>query len=425
MHDLRYLRTHREEVEAGVARKHVTLDLDALYAAEKERLALLSQVEEAKARRNSESQKIAEKKRACEDASDILAEMKRLADSIKESEGRLKDLEAQVEETARWIPNFAHESVPDGADPEANVQVAAWGEPRKLDFEPKPHWEIAEALGLIDFARGPRLAGAGFPLFVGDGARLVRALIDFMLEHHLKRGYTEVHPAIAVNSECLTGTGQLPKLADDMYRMQNDDLWLNPTAEVPVTNIYRDEILEPGTIPFRHTAYLPSFRRESGAYGKDTRGIVRVHQFDKVELVRFALPERSYDELEELRGDVESVLQALEIPYRVMLLCAGDLSFAAAKCYDFEVWAAGESRWLEASSCSNFEQFQARRAGIRFRREAGAKPEFAATLNASGLAIPRTFVAILENGQQADGSVILPRALRPFLGGQERLATVS
>ena len=421
MHDQRYLRTHREEVLAGVRRKHVDLDLDAFYAAEGERLALLATVEEAKARRNAESQQIAAKKRAGEDASEVLAAMKELADTIKASEARLKELEARVDETARWIPNFAHESVPDGRDAESNVQVAAWGEPPKSVFEPKPHWEIAEALGLIDFARGPKLAGGGFPLFVGDGARLVRALIDFMLEHHLKRGYVEVHPPIVVNSECLTGTGQLPKLAGDMYRMSEDDLWLNPTAEVPVTNIYREEILDAGKVPFRHTAYLPSFRREAGAYGKDTRGIVRLHQFDKVELVRFALPENSYQELEELRGDVESVLQALEIPYRVLLLCAGDLSFAAAKCYDFEVWAAGEGRWLEASSCSNFEQFQARRAGIRFRREAGEKPEFVATLNASGLALPRTIVALLENNQQADGSVAIPTALRPYLGGQERL----
>ncbi len=422
MHDLRYLRTHREEVEAGVRRKRVALDLNAFYEAENRRVALLATIEEKKARRNSESEKIPALKKAGQDASALLAEMKRLSDDIKSGEAELKSLEAKVEETARWIPNFAHATVPDGGSPEENVQVATWGTPPAFGFTPKPHWEIAEALGLIDFARGPKLAGGGFPLFVGDGARLVRALIDFMLEHHLKRGYTEVHPPVAVSSDCLTGTGQLPKLAADMYRLADDDLWLNPTAEVPVTNIYRDEILESGAIPIRHTAYLPSFRREAGAYGKDTRGIVRLHQFDKVEIVRFALPERSYDELEELRGDVESVLRALEIPYRVVLLCAGDLSFAAAKCYDFEVWAAGEKRWLEASSCSNFEQFQARRAGIRFRRAAGEKPEFVATLNASGLALPRTIVALLENNQHADGSVVLPKALRPFLGGQERLA---
>jgi seryl-tRNA synthetase len=422
VHDLRFLRTHRALVEAGVRRKRVDLGLDAFYAAETRRVALLAEIEEKKARRNAGSERIPALKKAGQDASALLAEMKRLAEEIKVEEARLKALEAEVEETALWIPNFPHESVPDGAGPEDNLEVATWGSPPTLAFAPRPHWEIAESLGLIDFARGPRIAGGGFPLFVGDGARLVRALVDFMLEHHLKRGYVEVHPPIVIHAASLVGTGQLPKLASEMYRLADDDLWLNPTAEVPVTNIYRDEILEPGVVPRRLTAYLPSFRREAGAYGKDTRGIVRVHQFDKVELVRFALPERSYDELEELRGDVESVLRALEIPYRVVLLCAPDLSFAAAKCYDFEVWAAGEGRWLEASSCSNFEQFQARRSGIRFRRAAGEKPEYAATLNASGLALPRTLVALLENNQQADGSVLLPKALRPFLGGQERLA---
>ncbi|MEO6463538.1 MAG: serine--tRNA ligase, partial [Candidatus Eisenbacteria bacterium] len=262
-----------------------------------------------------------------------------------------------------------------------------------------------------------------FPLFLGDGARLVRALIDFMLDLHLeKHGYTEVHTPIVINSKSLRGTGQLPKMAEDMYRIADEDLWLNPTAEVPVTNIYRDEILEPGMIPSLLTAYCPSFRKEAGAYGKDTRGIQRLHQFDKVELVRFVAPETSYDAHEALRKDVEDVLEALELPYRVLLLCAGDLSFAAAKCYDFETWAPGQQAWLEVSSCSNFEAFQARRAGIRFRREAGAKAEFVHTLNASGLALPRILITILEQNQEADGRVRLPQAIRPYLKGQEWLA---
>jgi seryl-tRNA synthetase len=327
-----------------------------------------------------------------------------------------------VARIADWIPNFAHESVPDGEGEADNVVLSEVGEKPHFDFTPKPHWEIAERLGLIDLPRGAKIAGSGFPLFTGDGARLVHALINFMIDLHTGRhGYTQVHTPVAVRSDSLFGTGQLPKLADDMYRLEGTDLWLNPTAEVPVTNIYREEILEPGMIPQRLTAYCPSFRLEAGAAGRDTRGIVRVHQFDKVELVRFALPESSYEELEALRADVEATLTALEIPYRVVELCAADLSFAAAKCYDFESWAAGEGRWLEVSSCSNFEQFQARRAGIRFRREKGAKAELVATLNASGLALPRTIVTLLENGQRADGSVVLPKALRPYMGGREAL----
>ena len=422
MHDLRYLRSHRAEAEAAFAKKRVTLDLDAFYRLEEERVAVLGTVEEEKRKRNAASEEIGRRKRAGQDAADLLAAMKGVADAIKEQEARLAELEAQVVALARWMPNFPHASVPDGAGADDNVQVAAWGEPPRFDFEPRPHWELAERLRLIDFARGPKLAGSGFPLFWGRGAQLVRGLVQLMLDLHTTRhGYTLVHPPIAVKSDCLEGTGQLPKLADDMYRLEGEDLWLNPTAEVPVTNIFRDEILEPGALPLRLTAYCPSLRREAGAYGKDTRGIVRLHQFDKVELVRFCLPERSYAEHEELRRDVEDVLQTLELPYRVMLLCGGDLSFAAAKCYDFEAYAAGEGRWLEVSSCSNFEQFQARRAGIRFRREAGAKPEPAGTLNASGVALPRVVIALLENGQRADGSVRLPPALVPYMGGVAEL----
>ena len=349
--------------------------------------------------------------------------MKSVSDRVKELDSRLRVVEEEGEEAAAWIPNLPHASVPAGRDASANVEVATWGTPRTFDFAPKPHWELAASLGIVDFERGPKLAGAGFPLFVGDGARLVRALIDFMLDLHLeKHGYTEVHPPIVINSKSLRGTGQLPKMAEDMYAIPADDLWLNPTAEVPVTNIYRDEILEPGVIPSLLTAYCPSFRREAGAYGKDTRGIQRLHQFDKVELVRFVAPETSYAAHEELRRDVEDVLQALELPYRVLNLCAGDLSFAAAKCYDFETWAPGQGAWLEVSSCSNFEAFQARRAGIRFRREPGARAEFVHTLNASGLALPRILITLLEHNQEADGRVRLPAVLRPAMKGQEWLA---
>jgi seryl-tRNA synthetase len=422
MHDLRYLRGHRKEVEAGVRRKHVEVDLDGLYKAEAKRLELLGEVEELKRQRNQESERIGQLKKKGEDASDPIAEMKKVSQLIKETEGKQKHLEEKVHEIARWIPNFAHESVPDGEGEKDNVVVGEWGDTPRFDFKPKPHWEIAENLGVIDFERGSKIAGSGFPLFVGDGAKLVHALIQFMLDLHTTRhGYTQVHPPILVRGDSLFGTGQLPKLADDMYRIHEEDLWLNPTAEVPVTNIYRDEILDPGAIPARLTAYCPSFRREAGAAGRDTRGIVRLHQFDKVELVRFTEPEKSYDELEELREDVEATLRALEIPYRTLVLCAADLSFAASKCYDFEIWAAGEERWLEVSSCSNFEQFQARRAGIRFRRAAAEKAEFVDTLNASGLASPRTVVTLLENGQRAAGSVAIPKALQPYMGRCEVL----
>ncbi|MGH7727068.1 MAG: serine--tRNA ligase [Candidatus Eiseniibacteriota bacterium] len=424
MHDPRMLREERDAVRAGVVKKLGTVppQLDRFYELDTERLTLLKEADALKHERNQSSEEIARLKKAGQDAAALITAMKAVSDRIQLHDRRLRAIEEELEEVAAWIPNLPHASVPEGRDAAANVEVAHWGEGRKFDFEPKPHWELAEQLGLIDFERGPKLAGSGFPLFVGDGARLVRALVDFMLDLHIDRhGYTEVHPAIAINSKSLRGTGQLPKLAEDMYRIQDEDLWLNPTAEVPVTNIYQDEILEPGVIPRTLTAYCPSFRKEAGAYGKDTRGIQRLHQFDKVELVRFVLPEKSYEEHETLRGHVEAVLRALELPYRVLLLCAGDLSFAASKCYDFETWAPGQKAWLEVSSCSNFEAFQARRAGIRFRREAGAKPEFAHTLNASGLALPRIVITILEAGQDADGRVRIPAAIRDRMGGREWL----
>jgi len=424
MHDPRVLREQADALRAGVIKKagQVPPQFDRFFALDVERGALLREADELKRQRNEASEEIARLKKAGEDAASRIAAMKTVSDRIKELDARLRDVEDEFAEVQLWIPNVPHASVPEGRDSSANVEVATWGTPRKFDFTPKPHWEIAAALGLVDFERGPKLAGSGFPLFVGDGARLVRVLIDFMLDLHIaKHGYLEVHPAIAVNARSLRGTGQLPKMADDMYEIVGEDLWLNPTAEVPVTNIYADEILEPGMLPRFLTAYCPSFRKESGAYGKDTRGIQQLHQFDKVELVKFVPPETSYDEHEKLRKDVEDVLQALELPYRVLLLCAGDLSFAAAKCYDFETWAPGQGAWLEVSSCSNFEAFQARRAGIRFRREAGAKPEFAHTLNASGLALPRIVITILEQNQEADGRVRIPKALQPAMGGREWL----
>jgi seryl-tRNA synthetase len=426
MHDLRWLRTHQAEAEAGFRKKRASVDFDAFFKIEEQRLGYLAEVEELKRLRNVGSEEIGHRKQKGEDASGRVAETKKVSELIKEKERLLDHLESRVHEMVRWMPNLPHADVPDGDSAADNIEVARWGTPRPAGGL-RPHWEVAERLGLIDFARGTKIAGSGFPLFMGDGARLVRALVQFMIDLHTRRhGYTLVQAPIVVRSAALEGTGQLPKMADDMYRIQDEDLWLNPTAEVPVTNIFRDEVLEPGTVPANLVCYSPSFRREAGAYGKDTRGIVRLHQFDKVELVKFVDPTGADAAHEQLRSDVESVFQALGIPYRVLSLCGADLSFAAAKCYDMEVWAAGEEgRWLEASSCSNFDSFQARRAGIRFRRDAKAKPEFVATLNASGVAIPRTLVALLENGQQEDGSVVLPDVLAPYLGGQTTLRPAS
>jgi seryl-tRNA synthetase len=423
MHDLKFLRQNREKVEAGVALKGMAVDLSRFYAIEEKRLAVLHQTEELKARRNASSEEIAAKKRRGEDAAAEIAAMREVGDRIKGLDADLKVLEEESESLAAWIPQLPHASVPPGSGPEQNQQMRAWGEKPRFDFEPRPHWEIATSLGLLDFDRAAKIAGSGFLLFTGRGARLERALIGFMLDFHVNRhGYTEVAPPHVVRRAALFGTGQLPKLEGDMYLIGEDDLFLNPTAEVPVTNIHRDEILEPGVLPRYLTAYCASYRREAGTYGKDTRGMVRVHQFDKVELVKMVPPETSYDEHEKLARDVSDIFEALELPYRVMLLCSGDMSFAAAKCYDFEVWSPGTGQWLECSSCSNFEDFQARRMGMRFRRESTAKAEFPHTLNASGVALPRTFAALLENHQTATGAVRIPSALRPYLDGLEELA---
>jgi seryl-tRNA synthetase len=423
MHDLKFLRQNRDKVEAGVALKGMTVDLARFYAIEERRLQVLHETEQLKARRNAASEQIAEKKKRGESADDEIRAMREVGERIKALDAELKKLEEESESLAAWIPNLPHASVPPGRDAAQNQVLRSWGEPPRFDFTPAPHWEIATRLGLLDFERAAKIAGSGFLLFTGRGARLERALIQFMLDFHTKRhGYVEVSPPHVVRRAALFGTGQLPKLEGDMYLIGEDDLFLNPTAEVPVTNIYREEILEPGVIPRYVTAYCASYRREAGTYGKDTRGMVRVHQFDKVELVKFVAPETSYDEHEKLARDVAAIFEALELPYRVVLLCSGDLSFAAAKCYDFEVWAPGLGTWLECSSCSNFEDFQARRMALRFRREVGAKAEFPHTLNASGVALPRTFAALLENHQTASGSVRIPEALRPYVDGLEELS---
>ena len=418
MLDLKRVRTETDRVREAVAWKKCPADLDRLLRLDEERRALLVKAEALKAERNRASEEIGKKKRSGGDAAEAVAAMKRVGDEIKDLDGKLAELDQSIESIQIWIPNVPHPSAPRAADATGNQVVASWGDPPTYAFEPKPHWELAESLGLLDFARGAKIAGSGFLLFTGKGARLERALIQFMLDLHTrKHGYVELSPPHLIRRDCLFGTGQIPKMEEDMYRLEGEDLFLNPTAEVPVTNVYRDEILDGERLPIYHTAYCASYRKESGAAGRETRGMLRVHQFDKVELVKFVRPETSYDELESLRADAEAVLRALELPYRVLLLAAGDLSFAAAKCYDLEAWAPGEKRWLEVSSCSNFEDFQARRAGIRFRPERGAKPDYVHTLNASGVALPRTFAALIETHQTERGTVRVPEALVPYLDG--------
>ena len=424
MLDLKFLRQNRDKVEAGLALKGMSVDLNRFYAIEDRRLAVLHETEQLRAERNAASEDIARRKKAGEKADDEIARMRSVGDRIKALEEELKTLEQESEALAAWIPNLPHASVPPGHDAAQNQLVRSWGDKPKFDFEPRPHWDLATSLGLLDFERAPKIAGSGFLLFTGLGARLERALIQFMLDFHVEHhGYTEVSPPHVVRRAALYGTGQLPKLENDMYLIGEDELFLNPTAEVPVTNIHRDEILEEGALPRYLTAYCASYRREAGTYGKDTRGMIRVHQFDKVELVKIVPPETSYDEHEKLAREVSDIFEALELPYRVMLLCSGDMSFAAAKCYDFEVWSPGTGAWLECSSCSNFEDFQARRMNMRFRRAAGARAEHPHTLNASGVALPRTFATLLENHQTARGTVRVPQALRPYLGGLEEITS--
>lgn len=383
---------------------------------DRRRREVVVQVEYLQAARNVQSDEVARRKRAGESADELLTTLKGSGEQVRQLEADLKDVEALLDEHLLNVPNFLLADVPDG-EAQSNRVVRTWGEPRRFEFAPKPHWELGHSLGLFDLPRGAKLAGSGFPLFTGHGARLVRALVNLMLDLHTREhGYLEIQPPYLVNRTTLTGTGQLPKFEDDLYRTAGDDLFLIPTAEVPVTNIYRDEILDGADLPIAMAAYTPCFRREAGAHGKDTRGLIRVHQFDKVELVRLVRPDTSAREHQLLTAHAEAVLRRLNLPYRVLQLAAGDTGFASASTVDLEAWAAGVGTWLEVSSASSFTDFQARRANIRFRPAPNAKPEFVHTLNASGVAVPRTIVALLENGQQADGSVILPEALVPYVG---------
>ncbi len=416
MLDRKFLRDNREAVTAAVAAKRESVDVDAYYEKDAARRAALQEVEALQAEANKANKAIAEARKSGGDADAAIAEMKAVSARIKDLKAAADGAEAEVDALYMRIPNIPHESVPVGGE-EDNVEVRSWGEPLDPDFDVQPHWDIGAALGIMDLEAAVGMSGSGFTLLKGAGARLERALINFMIDVHLEQGYEEVNVPYLVNPEAMTGTGQLPKMADDMYHCAVDDLYLIPTAEVSVTNIHRRSTLEADRLPVKYVAFSPCFRREAGAAGKDTRGLLRVHQFHKVEMVQFTAPEASWDTLESLTDDAEEILRRLELPYRVLALATGDLSFAAAKCYDLEVWSPGVEQWLEVSSCSNFGDFQARRAGIRFK--GGDAKGFVHTLNGSGLALPRVLVAIMENFQTADGRIRVPEALRPYMGGDE------
>jgi seryl-tRNA synthetase len=424
MLDLGFIRENKDRVRSALKIRAPKLDLDAFLRLDEDRRKLQQELDSLPLRseRNKANEAISRLIQEKKDPKQTIASMKALSEKIAALEAKSGTLEAEARRTLLLIPNLPHASVKQGFEAKDNVEVRRSGRPRAFDFKPREHTEIGQGLDLLDLPRAAKISGSAFALFKGAGARLQRALVDFMLEEHTRHhGYTEFWPPALVNRPAMTGTGQLPKFEEDMYRLRDDDLFLVPTAEVPLTNLHRDEVLREEDLPLKYTAYTPCFRREAGAYGKDTKGLVRVHQFDKVELVKFTAPERSYEEHEKMLADAEKILALLGLPYRVMQLCSGDMGFAAAKCYDIEAWAPGLDRWLEVSSVSNFEDFQARRANIRFRRKGSQKSEFVHTLNGSGLALPRVVIALLENFQNADGSVVIPEVLRPRMGGQSVL----
>ncbi len=422
MIDMKLFRDNPEYLTEACKLKRVDIDINAGVELYTKRLDVISELEDLQAQRNIASKEVGMKKKAGEDAAEVMEKVKDISGRIKELEDSRKLVEEELQKIILSIPNHPAEDVPEGDGENQNVEIDTWGEVPKFDFEPKAHWDICENLDLVDFKRGVKLSGSGFILYKGLGARLERALYSFFLDlHTTEHGYTEWLPPLLVNRDSMIGTGQLPKMENDMYCCdKGDDLFLIPTAEVPVTNIHRNEFIDREELPLYYTAYSACFRREAGAAGKDTRGLLRVHEFNKVEMVKFVEPETSYDELELLRGNAETCLQRLGLHYRTLKLCTGDLSFSAAKCYDFEAYAPGVGKYLEVSSCSNFEDFQARRANIRYKDE-NKKTKFIHTLNSSGLALPRTMVAILESYQQEDGSVVIPEVLRPYMGGLEKI----
>ena len=418
MLDLRWILANREEAERCLKNRRHDFDLGVLEALDEERRKLIAEVEDLKARRNEGSRKVGEAKRTGADASSLMEEIRSMGERIRERDTALAEVEGKLNGILMTLPNRLHETTPVGADENDNPVVRSWGTPRRFDFVPKPHWELAEELGIMDFEKGVQLAQSRFTVLKGLGARMERALISFMLDLHTSRhGYTEVEPPFMVRSAILEGTGQLPKFAEDLYRIDGEDLWMIPTAEVPLTNLHRETILEESDLPKYYTAYTPCFRREAGSAGRDVRGMLRQHQFDKVELVKLCTPESSYEELEALTANAEKVLQLLELPYRVVALCSGDIGFGSAKTYDLEVWLPFQEKYREISSCSNCEDFQARRMDTRYRPEGGGRPRFVHTLNGSGIAIGRTLIAILENSQTQDGRIVVPKALVPYMGG--------
>jgi seryl-tRNA synthetase len=422
MLDLKFIRENPDLVRQGLLNKNSKDTVDEIITNDEERRTLIAKTEELKSKRNQVSAQIPLMRKAKQDTAPILAEMKLVSDQITQLDIQLREVEDNIELILRHTPNIAHSSVPVGKSADENVESKKWL-PEGFSFEQKFHFldhiELGKRLKILDFERGTKISGSGFPLYMDKGATLERALINFMLDYHLQNhGYKEVFPPFLVNRDSMKGTGQIPKMEEDMYFVEKDDLFPIPTAEVPITNIYRNEILNETDLPVKFVGYSACFRREAGSYGKDSKGFLRVHQFNKVEMVKFVKPETSYEELEKLVTDAEDILQALKIPYRILLLCTGDLSFSAAKCYDIETWSPAENKWLEASSCSNFENFQARRANIKFRNEATHKPEFLHTLNGSGLATSRLMVSILENYQTEDGKIIVPEPLRKYTGFQ-------
>jgi len=421
MFPIKFVRENLELLKQASEKKNIPVDWDSFTECEEKRRQLIQVLEQQRKLHKKISLDLAQKKQQGELDEELLKEAKKIAREIKYLEDQLNEIEQKVENILISIPNIPHKSVPAGKGPQDNVVVKTYGEIKKFSFEVMPHYEIGAKTGILQLERGARMTGSFFPVFSGAGALLVRALINFMLDLHRKNGFVEIWPPALVNRKSMFGTGQLPRLEEDMYRLKDEDLFLIPTAEVPVTNYHREEFIDEKDLPLRYCAYTPCFRREAGAYGKDTRGLIRLHQFDKVELVIFSKPEMSYQEHEFLLQEAEKVLQLLNLPYRVVLLCTGDMSFAAAKCYDIEVWAPGVNKWLEVSSCSNFEEFQARRAEIRYRTSSG-KTGYVHTLNGSGIALPRTIIAILENYQTEKGTIIIPEVLRPYMDGMSEIS---
>lgn len=422
MLDMKFIREHTEEVRVNLQNRHNPFDLDEVLVLDEKRRELVQRTETQKSRRNAESKRIAQAKKSGEDASEAIAEMKKVGDEIADIDGELRETEATLHGLLLRIPNMTDKTVPIGKDDSENPEVRRWGEIPTFDFPIKAHYELGEALGILDSERAGKVSGARFYFYLGAAARLERAVYNFMLDMHtMESDYTEVVPPYIINGASMTGTGQLPKFAEDMYKVEGEDMYMTPTAEVPLTNYFAGEILDAKDLPVHVTAFTPCFRKEAGSAGKDTRGLIRQHQFHKVEMVKYCLPEDSWDELESLTAEAERVLQRLGLAYHVVCLCTGDIGFSSAKTYDIEVWMPAQNKYREISSCSNCLDFQARRANIRFRRHPGDKPEFVHTLNGSGLAVGRTVAAIMENYQQADGSIVIPEALRPYMGGAERI----